>query len=154
MQHRVTIELNTREPIRSEHLRRVAELGAVAGEVGEQRLTTTLIVSGATPGDALDKAIVRLLEHVNGEVTAAEVLRADESERRRALWTFPVLLGLSEVAARLGISRQRAHKLAMHTEFPPPVARLASGPIWSADDVDRFESTWAHRSSRAPYVAE
>lgn len=47
------------------------------------------------------------------------------------------LVGLTEVAELLGVSRQRAHQLTRTPipKFPKPLARLASGPVWTRRDV-------------------
>lgn len=51
------------------------------------------------------------------------------------------LLGLSEIAELLGVSRQRAGQLVRdYADFPPPVAELASGRIWETAAVE----TWAN----------
>lgn len=48
-------------------------------------------------------------------------------------------LGVAEVAARLGVSRQRLHVLRRtYEDFPEPVARLARGEIWHGKDVTRW----------------
>ncbi len=54
------------------------------------------------------------------------------------------LMGTSEVAALLGVSRQRVQQLSKTEQFPEPVARLAAGPIWEREDVER----WAHETGR------
>jgi prophage regulatory protein len=46
------------------------------------------------------------------------------------------LMGVTEVATKLGISRQRVTQLADSPGFPQPVAVLASGRIWEAGDLD------------------
>lgn len=48
------------------------------------------------------------------------------------------ILGLSEVCERLGKSRQRVAVLRAEGRFPDPVKTLASGPLWSAEDIDTF----------------
>jgi eukaryotic-like serine/threonine-protein kinase len=50
--------------------------------------------------------------------------------------------GLTEVADRLGLSKQRVNSLRQRPDFPRPVADLASGPVWDMDQVDR----WAEES--------
>jgi hypothetical protein len=55
---------------------------------------------------------------------------------------FPELLGIAEVAARLGTSRARASAVARLPGFPTPVARLAATPVWLATAVDRFLAKW------------
>lgn len=54
------------------------------------------------------------------------------------------LMGLTEIAELLGVTRQRAHQLAATYGFPEPLARLAVGPIWSRKDVER----WAREVGR------
>lgn len=58
------------------------------------------------------------------------------------------LVGVAEIAALLGITRQRVNQLvAQREDFPEPVAHLSAGRIWRRDDVAR----WAeHRRSRRP----
>lgn len=51
------------------------------------------------------------------------------------------LLGLTEIAALLGVSRQRASQLATEYEdFPRPVAELASGRIWETAAIEAWAS--------------
>jgi len=49
------------------------------------------------------------------------------------------LVGLSEIATMLGVSRQRAGQLVRdYDDFPPPVAELASGRIWETTAVEAW----------------
>jgi prophage regulatory protein len=44
-----------------------------------------------------------------------------------------------EIRVRLGgISRQRVYAITSHRNFPEPVAELAAGKIWLAEDVERW----------------
>ena len=54
------------------------------------------------------------------------------------------LMGLTEVARLLGVSRQRAHQLAQAEGFPAPTVQLASGPVWETKDVEE----WARMTGR------
>ena len=54
------------------------------------------------------------------------------------------LMGLTEVAAFLKVSRQRAHELSKKEGFPEPVAKLSAGLIWEAADIER----WARETGR------
>ncbi len=56
------------------------------------------------------------------------------------------LVGLTEIAQLLRVSRQRAHQLSTAAAFPPPVVELASGKVWHREDVER----WARRTGRLP----
>jgi predicted DNA-binding transcriptional regulator AlpA len=48
------------------------------------------------------------------------------------------LLGLSAIARRLHISRQRIYVLAMHADFPAPAHELETGRVWAAQDVEQW----------------
>jgi hypothetical protein len=61
---------------------------------------------------------------------------------------LPKLLGVAEVAMRLEVSKQDATELASsHQMFPPPLAELASGPVWTAWQIGAFQQSWS-RSDR------
>jgi predicted DNA-binding transcriptional regulator AlpA len=47
------------------------------------------------------------------------------------------LVGLSEIASMLGVTRQRASQLVRdYDDFPPPVAELAAGRVWETAAVE------------------
>jgi hypothetical protein len=48
------------------------------------------------------------------------------------------LLGLAEIAENLKVSKRTALKYSQRADFPAPVAKLASGPVWDADSVERW----------------
>lgn len=55
------------------------------------------------------------------------------------------LVGLTEIAELLGISRQRVHKLSQEASgFPEPFARLSAGLIWLRADIEE----WARDTGR------
>lgn len=56
------------------------------------------------------------------------------------------LVGLTEIATLLGVSRQRVHQLASQPDFPEPRARLSAGLVWNLDDIE----LWARESGRLP----
>jgi hypothetical protein len=58
------------------------------------------------------------------------------------------LVGVSEIATTLGISRRRADTLAHRDDFPEPIARLASGPVWTRPSVERFAESWKRKPGR------
>lgn len=47
-------------------------------------------------------------------------------------------IGLHEIAARCGVTRQMAFKMAGRRSFPSPVAHLAMGRVWRAQDVKKW----------------
>ena len=54
------------------------------------------------------------------------------------------LLGNAELAAALGVSRQRITQLVGSPDFPAPRARLAMGAVWELLDV----AAWAEAHAR------
>ena len=48
------------------------------------------------------------------------------------------LVGITEIAKRLRLSRHRAHVLAIRDDFPRPVEGLAQGRVWKAADVEHW----------------
>jgi hypothetical protein len=112
------------------------------------------------PLDRLD-----LLEH-NALVEAAakvglpawplarlEVKSDEEVDLELSRPSFPQLVGVTEVARLLDVTRQRASILAQGAEFPAPVAVLAAGPVWTLPSVRRFTEAWARRAGRPKKAA-
>jgi prophage regulatory protein len=54
------------------------------------------------------------------------------------------LVGAQEIGRMLNVNRQRVNQLAATTEFPAPLAVLAMGKVWAANDVE----AWAKRRGR------
>ena len=49
------------------------------------------------------------------------------------------LVGVQEVATRAGVAVATVHSWRRrHGDFPEPVARLASGPVWRWSDVEAW----------------
>jgi predicted DNA-binding transcriptional regulator AlpA len=59
------------------------------------------------------------------------------------------LMGATEVAAYLGVSRQRVLELRQKNEkFPDPAAKLKSGPVWDKAAIDIFVDQWDRKPGR------
>lgn len=56
----------------------------------------------------------------------------------------PPLVAQAEIAAMLGVSRQRVQQLINGPKFPRPVQELAMGKVWLRADVER----WAKDAGR------
>jgi predicted DNA-binding transcriptional regulator AlpA len=61
---------------------------------------------------------------------------------------FPEVVGATEAARMLGVSRQRLYQLAERDDFPPPMVQLAAGPVWLTDSIRAFEGSWDRRPGR------
>jgi predicted DNA-binding transcriptional regulator AlpA len=48
------------------------------------------------------------------------------------------LVGIHEIASRLGFTKQRAHHYSKMKTFPLPIAQLAQGRVWRESDVATF----------------
>jgi predicted DNA-binding transcriptional regulator AlpA len=48
------------------------------------------------------------------------------------------MVGATEVADMLGVTRSRVHQLAQRESFPKPVAVLRAGFIWRRVDIERW----------------
>lgn len=51
------------------------------------------------------------------------------------------IVGAQEIRDRLGVTRQRVYQLAARSDFPRPVAVLAQGKLWLAEEVEEWIST-------------
>ncbi len=71
--------------------------------------------------------------------------------RRMLLDMSSHLVGLSEIATMLSISRQRASQLVRdYDDFPEPVAELASGRIWDTAAVEAWANAHPVRPPGRP----
>lgn len=92
---------------------------------------------------AAEKAAVPRWPVVRAAVASGALIDRELSESN-----IPALVGVSEIADLLDVSRQRASELARTSDFPVPVASLASGPVWLEPAVLRFAKSWTRRPGR------
>lgn len=78
----------------------------------------------------------------------AEAQTMEELDHELQQSNIPDLVGVSEVALMLGVSKQRVSELARSRTLPPPLATLAAGPIWERHAVTRFVGRWPRRPGR------
>lgn len=52
-----------------------------------------------------------------------------------------------EIAALIGVSRQRLHQMVREGKFPPPAGRVGGVDVWTHDGVD----PWLLRELPHPY---
>jgi predicted DNA-binding transcriptional regulator AlpA len=61
------------------------------------------------------------------------------------------LVGMTEIADLLGLTRQRVHQLVQtDPTFPKPEAELVGGRIWKRVDIER----WARKAGRSLEASE
>lgn len=144
-----TVELimNAQFALTEEGLFAIAEMGGAAGgSVGKTRFTTTMTVEASHPTLAIDQAIRRVLDKVDGVVVAAAAMTTEEFDRREA--ENSEFVGVAEVASMLKISRQRVTTLSKRADFPAPLQRLQSGPVWRRGDLSTFAQGWQRKAGR------
>lgn len=54
------------------------------------------------------------------------------------------LVGVAEIAAMLGVTRQRVNQLVREEGFPAPAAELSAGRIWNRAEIEQ----WAKGTGR------
>lgn len=153
MKYTVNITLHTKRALTEKALIDLAEIGGVAeGRPGERRVETTLTVEAPNVRQAADRAIERVTERVAGTVVAFFVMTIEEADRRLA--DRDRIVGVTEVAEMLGVSKQRISMLSQREDFPRPLEQLASGPVWRARDLSTFSAGWRRKPGRPPKTAQ
>jgi hypothetical protein len=158
IQWSVRVEVRGPEPLTTDaesletFRQRLADHGAaVIGGPGSDTYGAQLALGAHTP----EHAVVRGVELVREAAASAglpawpvvdvQATDPDERPRRLAAPDLPELVGTGEVARILGVSRQRAQAVASRDDFPEPLARLASGPVWTRPSLDAFVGSWKRR---------
>ena len=81
-------------------------------------------------------------------VVRMEVTTIAQQDTGLAASGFPDVVGVSEAAALLGVSRQRLDQLTARDDFPEPMVRLAAGPIWLRWSIEAFLRRWPRKPGR------
>lgn len=138
------IDIDRREDI-------AAALGAnVVYDDSDGRLTLTFEAEGATLRQAADAALrdasTAVLDAARGLMPAKPTrMLVMSTEDYTAELEHPGALdqvGVAEISDLFGVSRQRAGQLVERPDFPAPVSRLRSGPVFSASSVAAFHQRW------------
>lgn len=131
------------------------ESHAAAGAAGAGSLDVQMSVEADSPETAFAKALqtfVNALRLAGGpkrpEIVGVEIEMPERLEARLTRQTQVDLVGISEIAALLGVTRQRASQIAQTRDFPVPLARLASGPVWNRASLTWFIEAWMREPRR------
>jgi hypothetical protein len=81
-------------------------------------------------------------------VVRVEAITVAEQEADLQRPSFPTLVGVSEAARILGVSKQRLAQLSTRPDFPEPMVNLASGPVWLTSGIRGFERRWPRKPGR------
>lgn len=125
--------------------------------IGRRHVSATMTVPADSARAALDGALELMrgaLVHMKvGEldVDELEVVTMEELLRRVQTPNLPDLVGVTEVAEILGVSKQRVWELSKDNDsFPPAALELKAGPVWLRTSVDAWKETWPRRTGRPP----
>src|SRR6266513_1524799 len=119
---------------------------SVSGGPGFPTFGLTITVSAASASASTTKAI-DVLSKVHPvswrDIVKMEVQRQANLEKDLKRPTFPELVGVSETAGILHVSRQRVWEIAQQGRLPTPLAKLKAGPIWKKAAILAFAEDWA-----------
>ncbi|MFD7980255.1 hypothetical protein [Streptomyces sp. NPDC059071] len=131
-------------------------LAAAAPSVGTApngNLSARVLVEASTARQAIDtglKTVTAAAKNlgITEPVVGVEAITEEELDRRNADPAVPPLVGVSEIAELLGVTRGRAGQLTKLDDFPPAVATLKSGPVFVREQVEAFGRNWDRRGGR------
>jgi hypothetical protein len=117
---------------------------------GPGELDAQFCVEAGNAQDAIKKGVNLLMAALKkpARVTGVEALSMEDLDRSIAESNAPDLVGVSELAGLLKVSKQRISRLSSAPEFPKPIATLAAGPIWRKIAIARFAEAWERRPGR------
>jgi hypothetical protein len=87
----------------------------------------------------------------NDGIFGAQAQTMEQLAREQEASNMPELIGVTELAQLLGVTRQRASELARTgSGFPRPLTFLASGPVWDKSTILRYVDQWERRPRGRP----
>ena len=109
------------------------------------RLQITLEVEAPTLQDAAD-TVLRMTAAATGLLKLTRLQALTTAEFVAEIEHPPAMnldaIGVTEIAAELGVSRQRAGQLTDDPDFPEPVLHPASGRLYTRASVKAFHKHW------------
>lgn len=60
------------------------------------------------------------------------------------------VMGVTEIARRLGVTKSRADQITRQRDFPEPAARLTMGAIWETSDVEAWIAKYRPQLTEPP----
>ena len=112
-------------------------------------LTASYEVTAQSLRQAIDETL-RIARALPAKPTSLQVLPLDEWMREQEAPRRQDLVGATEAAQLLGVSRQRVGQLAERPDFPAPIARISAGPIWTRASVVAFNERWRRKITGRP----
>jgi predicted DNA-binding transcriptional regulator AlpA len=76
-----------------------------------------------------------------------------DNHGRHGVPMTPNLLGVAEIAAMLGLTRQRVNQLIQSADFPAPEAELSAGRIWTREAIEAWVASRPDRVQQHGVIA-
>lgn len=159
----ISVEFDAEAPLTTDELDELADLADEEDATVARRAAGGYLVlttrSAADPFQAaedLTRLGMRWASElaIDARFVGANMLTSEEAAIRARTPTVPPLASAADAAHILGVSRQRVHQLSkQHPRFPPAIAHVAVGPLWTVDAIHWFGSVWERRSGRPPKVS-
>lgn len=127
---------------------------SAAASTANRRYGIQLDIDATTAERAAEAALkaFRLAAERSGlpvwPVVRVDVMTVEDQEAALGEPTFPDLVGVTEAARLLRVSRQRLDQLRGSSDFPKPIVRLAAGPVWLRSSIEGFDRRWDRRPGR------
>lgn len=124
--------------------------------VGSRSIGAMIAVKSSDLSSAAKRAdiLIRAAMHRSGirisEMIESHVVEWTRFEEELARPPMPELVGATEAAALLGVSRQRFHEIRRTLDFPDPLAEVAATPLWTRAGIEEFLRGWARKPGRPP----
>ena len=159
----VHLELETAEPVHdTTYLKLADHLEGWDASVGAGTWASHdgVAVSVAVDADDWQAAQARTVDAVTAAAAASGIQPTETVEVRVLRWAefeaetdapnYPDLVGASEAAQLLEVSRQRVHQLLrQHPDFPAPLYQLrGTGPLWTRAGIQAFGRRWERKPGR------
>lgn len=125
--------------------------GHLNGEPVDGRITIQISIDAATLHAAQEKAHREVAAALADLFAAPRIVRMEtltEEDFAAEVDHLPPLVGASEVATMLGVSRQRVHTLIKDNPSFPVAQRTASGPVWSRRAIEEWDAQWDRKQGR------
>lgn len=129
---------------------------STAVSTGRGSLSLTASAPDAVQAAALIPEILAKVQPITGDVTVVslEILSEDALQASLDEPEIPDLVGLTEIAAMAGVSRQRANAIVKQDSFPSPVLTLAAGQFRTRAAVQNWVENWTRKPGRKPTTTQ
>jgi hypothetical protein len=152
----VSVSVDTGAELDEQALMKLADAAerrdaSVSNRAAGPGFTVTVDVKATDPLTAAQDVMQLIRDElgVAASVVDLRITTPEQFEAEALRPDFPELASAADAAEILGVSRQRVHQLAAsNTRFPAPIARVATGPLWTVPAIEHFAEVWERKPGR------